>query len=294
MFERMSRGWELTKQSWAVLRTDKQLIVFPALSSLACLIVAISFIAPALLIVDFSHITHSTPGGTTTQSTQVQPSSNVLYYVWLFGFYFVNYFVIAFFNSALVACAWNRFSGEDTSVQAGLRVAVQRLPQILGWTAVNATVGVVLRMISEKSGIVGKLVIGLIGVVWSIASYFVVPILVVEGVGPIEAVKRSTATIRKTWGESLTAHVTIGAISMVIFLLSLIPAAAGVAISVATQTWGPAVIGIGVMLVCLIGAGLITSALQMIVVAATYRYASTGMVPEHFDGDLLKQAFRAK
>ena len=75
---------------------------------------------------------------------------------------------------------------------------------------------------------------------------------------------------------------------------SLIPAAAGVAISVATQTWGPAVIGIAVMILSLIAAGLITSALQMIVVAATYRYASTGLIPEHFDGTLLKQAFRAK
>ncbi len=293
MFERMSRGWALTKQSWAVLRTDKQLIVFPALSSLSCFIVAASFIAPAALAIDFSQFGHHTAGSGTAHGGNPF-AGNPLYYAWLFGFYFVNYFVIAFFNSALVACAWNRFNGEDTSVKAGLQMAVKRLPQILGWTLLNATVGVVLRMISEKSGIVGKIVIGLIGVVWTVASYFVVPILVVEGVGPIEAVKRSTATIRKTWGESLTAHVTIGAISLVIFLLALIPAAAGVAISIATATWGPAVIGLGVMVLCLIAAGLITSTLQMIVVAATYRYASTGLVPEHFDGELLKQAFRAK
>lgn len=293
MFERMSRGWELTKQSWAVLRTDKQLIVFPALSSLACFLVAVSFIAPAAVFIDFSHLGHQGSASGPGQGGNSM-SGNPFYYVWLFGFYFVNYFVIAFFNSALVACAWNRFNGEDTSVRAGLRVAVKRLPQILGWTLVNATVGVLLRMISEKSGSIGKYVVGLIGLAWTIASYFVVPILVVEGVGPIEAVKRSTATIRKTWGESLTANVTIGAISVVVFLLSLIPAAAGVAVAVATDTLWPAFVGLGVMVVGLIAAGLVTSTLQMIVVAATYRYASTGLVPEHFDGELLEQAFRAK
>lgn len=293
MFERMSRGWALTKQSWAVLRTDKQLIVFPALSSLSCLIVAASFIAPAALAIDFSQFGHQAAGSGTDHGGNPF-AGKPLYYAWLFGFYFVNYFVIAFFNSALVACAWNRFNGEDTSVKAGLQMAVMRLPQILGWTLLNATVGVVLRMISEKSGIVGKIVIGLIGVVWTIASYFVVPILVVEGVGPIEAVKRSTATIRKTWGESLTAHVTVSAISLVVFLVCLVPAIAGVAVAVSIGSIVPGVIGIALTILGMIAAGLITSTLQMIVVAATYRYASTGLVPEHFDGELLKQAFRTK
>lgn len=286
MFERMSRSWELGKQSWMVLKGDKRLVVFPLLSSAACLLVMASFFLPIILWVQ-----HIDPGYKKDLTTTFQHPLALLA---AFGFYIVNFTVIAFFNAALIGCAMRRFEGEDATVSDGLVIAASRLPQILGWALVASSVGMVLRMISERSGLIGKIVVGLIGMVWSIATYFVVPVLVVEGLGPIAAVKRSAAVIKKTWGESLVANIGLSALSLVGFLVSLVPLAVGVAISISTQTVAPAVIGGAVMVLMLICVGLVTSTLQMILVAALYRYAATGLVPEQFDGQLLRQMFREK
>ncbi len=287
MFERIGRSWELGKQSWAVLRSDKQLVVFPLLSSAACLLVLASFALPVAMTVDWSQLSERQEGVR-------HASENPLYYAVVFAFYFANYAVIAFFNAALIACAMRKFNGEDASVSAGLSVAASRLPQILGWALVAATVGMVLRMISERSGLLGKIVIGLIGFVWTIATYFVVPVLVVEGAGPIEAVKRSAGVMRKTWGETLVANIGLGAISILGFLVSLVPLAVGIGLTIATGSPWPVALGGGLMLLMLVGLSLVTSTLQMIIVAALYRYAATGLVPEQFDGQLLKQVFRRK
>lgn len=287
MLDRISRSWELGKQSWRVLRSDKQLVVFPLLSTAACLIVLASFALPVVLAVDFGALSRE-------EGAARQAANQPLYYVVMFVFYFVNYAVIAFFNAGLIACAMRKFEGEDAGVGAGLRAAAGRLPQILGWAFIAATVGMVLRMISERSGLLGKIVISLIGFVWTVATYFVVPVLVVEGVGPVEAVKRSAAVIRKTWGEALVVNVGLGALSMAGFLASLVPLAAGIGLSVMSESPAPAMVGAAVMIGMLMVLALVTSTLKIILVAALYRYAATGLVPEQFDGRLLRQMFRKK
>lgn len=286
MFQRIANGWELTKQSWSLLKSDKQLMVFPILSSVACLLVLVSFALPMVATMDWSRL--SDPDG------RVHYFNGPIAYLVAFAFYFTNYFVISFFNAALIGAAMRKFEGESASVRDGLAVAASRLPQLLGWALVAATVGMVLRMISERAGLIGKIVIGLIGMVWSIATYFVVPVLVVEGVGPIDAVKRSGAIIRKTWGESLTANVGIGVIVMFATLLALAPAIAGIATTAAADTAVPAVIGIAATILLLLVISLVASTLQVILVAAVYRYAATGLVPEQFDGSTLRQVFRKK
>ena len=101
-------------------------------------------------------------------------------YVYLFAFYFVTSFVVLFFNAALIAAANERFQGRPTGVGAGISIALKRLPQILGWTLVATTVNLVLRAIEERVGLVGKIIVGLIGVGWAIAIYFAVPAVVLE------------------------------------------------------------------------------------------------------------------
>lgn len=283
MFGTFSRSWELGKQSLAVLRHEKQLVVFPILSTLACLAVIASFAAPVLMTVDFEAL-----------RDDPQAARHPAYYLVLFAFYFANYFVIAFFNAALIACAMNRFNGEDTTVAAGLRAAGSRLPQILGWALVSATVGVVLRAIAERSGLLGRIIVGLIGMAWSIATYFVVPVLVVEGVGPITAVKRSTGILRKTWGEALVANAGIGGVTGLFLLLASLPLIGGVVLGVLNESVATAIVGVGLTIVLWILISLISSTLQVILVAALYRYASTGLIPEHFDGHSLRGMFRTK
>ena len=108
-----------------------------------------------------------------------------------FAFYFSTYFVIIFCNSALISCAMMRFNGQEPSVGDGFRMAMSRLPQIFAWALVSATVGMLLKVIENAHEKVGYYISMLLGAAWSIMTFFVVPVLVVEKTGPFEAVGRS-------------------------------------------------------------------------------------------------------
>ncbi len=285
-FSRISFGWELVVQSFRVLREDKRLIVFPLLSGISCMVVLASFALPLWNMPQAQAILN-----------QRQMPKDPLSYVLLFLFYFANYFVIVFFNSALVACAIGRFRGNSPTVGDGLRVAVARLPQIAAWALLSATVGVILKVIESFSERFGQIVSGLLGMAWSIVTYLVVPVLVMEKANPLEAVKRSTSLVKKTWGEALTAHCSSGLVFFVVFLLAFIPLAGFVGLAFFALGHGHVILGgvaiaAAVIIVTLIS--LVSSALSTILLASLYLYAAEGTVPGQFDADLLEGAFRAK
>lgn len=280
MFERMSRGWELAKASWTVLRLDKELLFFPVISGVACLIVLASFAVPLW----------ST--GYLQTVMEEQARDNPLGWVILFAFYFVNYFVIVFFNSALIGCAIIRFKGGDPTLADGFHAALARLPQIFAWALVSATVGVILRMIESRSERVGQVVAGLLGMGWSVVTYFVVPVIVIEKAGPVTATKRSLSILRKTWGEALAANFGIGLIVFLGMLVGIVPFMLGVAaLAAEMMVLGILLIVAGVGLMILVG--VISAALDGILVGAVYLYAAEGEVPQQFDRRLLRDAFGA-
>ena len=279
MFERIANGWALTAHSFRVLRMDKQLMVFPLFSGLACILVLASFLLPLW-----------GSGNLDLLWNDHQLPTNPLAYVLLFAFYFVNYFVIVFFNAALISCAMIRFAGGAPTLGDGLRAAGARLPQIAGWALVSATVGFVLRIIESQSEKAGQFVAALLGMAWGVMTYFVVPVLVVEQVGPIEAVKRSTSLLRKSWGESATANITLGPIVFVAYLLAILPAVAGFAVG----TTASLILGIGLTALLWIVISLASAAVHAILLAALYLYASEGTAAAEFDEQTLAGAFRRK
>jgi hypothetical protein len=286
---KFSRSWELTKQSGRVLMADKQLLILPILSSIACLLVLASFAVPIALSIDWSHV-----GDHAARSQNGRLAVQPWYYPVLFLYYFANFFVITFFNSALIACAIRKFAGESATLKDGLSVACARLPQIAAWSLVAATVGMILRAIEERAGFIGRIVIGLIGMAWTIATFFVVPVLVVEKTGPITAIKRSAEILKKTWGESLIANAGIGLIMFLLVLVGIIVLVGGGAAAIALQSPWPIII-VGVAFVFyLLTLSLVSATLKGILLAATYQYAATGVVPGGFDETTLTSAFRLK
>ena len=284
MFERIANGWGLAKQSFAVLRMDKELLLFPLISGIACLLVLASFALPLW----------NSPYVSVVLNDHQVPQ-DPLAYVILFLFYTVNYFVIVFFNSALVACAVIRFKGGDPTLGDGLRAAANRAPQILAWALLSATVGVILRTIESYSEKVGQIAAALLGGAWSIATYFVVPVLVVERVNPFEAVQRSFAVLRKTWGEALSAQFGIGVITfLAIIVLGILPIVAGGMVFAASgSVWlGGVLIAAG--LAGMMVVALVSSTLDSILLAALYLYAAEGTAPAYFDEALLERAFAGK
>ena len=174
----------------------------------------------------------------------------------------------------------------------GFRAATNRLPQIVGWALVSATVGVILRIIESRSKRAGQFAAALLGAGWSIATYFVVPVLVVERAGPVAAVKRSLSVLRRTWGEALTANFGMGLLVFLAFLPALgFFLLSGMLFGSEHAVLGGVLVAVGVSWLLLVT--LMSSALDSILLAALYLYAADGTVPQHFDNRLLQDAFQA-
>jgi len=281
MFERFSRSWGLIKASAGVLAKDKELLVFPLLSAACTLVVVAAFALPALGLGALDGLRDG--GGV-----------SLLAYVLAFLFYLVQYFVIFFFNSALVGAAMIRLDGGDPTVGDGLRIARSKALPILGYAAIAATVGMVLRAIQERAGFVGRLVSGALGVAWTLASFLVVPVLVTRDVGPVDAVKESALLLKKTWGENLIGQGGVGLLfGLLFFALVLLGGAAIIAVA----TTGNGVLTglvVAIVIIAMLLAALVQAALSGIYSAALYRYATGAGESEGFDAQLLGQAFRVK
>lgn len=276
---RFSRSWELIKASARVLAADKELLVFPIVSAIASVFVTLTFAVPLFL-----------SGGFTLSAESNFPA---IYYVVLFLFYIVQYFVIFFANTALVGAATIRLKGGDPTVSDGFRIAFSHFGSILGYAAIAATVGMILRLFTERSRGLGQIVISLIGFAWNIATFLVVPILAVEGIGPIQAIQRSTALLKKTWGEQIIGNFGVGAIfGLAVFALILISIPIFYLLITAESIWGIIALAVTLIIVIIL-ISLVQSALNGIYTAAVYQYAideRTGF----FDEEMIRSAFVAK
>jgi hypothetical protein len=279
VFATFRRSWELAKASLAVIRSDKELLLFPFVSFIGLAVVTVSFAVPWIMLGGFRELESGGP--------------SVMSYVLAFLFYVVSYTVIFFCNTALVGAAMIRLEGGDPTVRDGFRIAFARLPQIIGYALIAATVGMILRWISERAGIFGQIVVGIIGFAWNVATFLVVPVLAVEKIGPIGAVKRSASLLRRTWGEQLVGNAGIGIVFSLVGVLFIF-IGAGLAYAVAQASMALA-IGVVIATVLIVGTiSLIGSAASGIFTASLYRYATKGEPGSNFRAETMSAAFRPK
>lgn len=280
MSNRFERSWELVKASASVLRQDKELLLFPLISSGALLLVALCFLLPAV--------------GLGALDGLERENLSAGHYLVAFLFYFSQYFVIFFFNAGLVGAALIRLDGGDPTFADGMRIAKSRIGVIAGYAAIAATVGMILRAIQERVGFVGKIIVGLLGVGWSIATYLVVPVLVHRDVGPVEAVKESAALLKETWGENVIGRAGLGIAFAAIFIGVAIFGAFIVFVAFLTKSVFVIVLAFFVTALAVGLTALVQTALAGIYAAALYRFATTGKEAEGFDPKMLKLAFGPK
>jgi uncharacterized Tic20 family protein len=284
MINRLSNSWELIKESAAVLRADKELIVFPIVSSIGVLLVTVTFFIPVLLsgIAD---------GMITARSDQ----TTIVGFIVLFAFYVAQYFVIIFANSALVGAALIRLRGGDPTLGDGFRIAFSHIVTIFGYALIASTVGMILRALTQKrQNLIGRFVVSLLGVAWNLATFLVVPVLVVEDVGPFEAIRRSAQLLKKTWGEQIVGNIGIGGvfglISVAYALVLGIPLGY---LAVTLEAPGLFVVLIGLLIIGFVILGLVSSTLSGIFAASVYRYAAEGATDAYIRPELVQNAFRS-
>jgi hypothetical protein len=272
---RFQRSFRLLSQSLAIIRSDRSLLWFPVLSAAFTLIAVAIVLVPAVVLLP----------GATADSAHTWP---MLVVAGLAGYAATA--VATYFNVALVSCAARSFHGEDTSAGEGMRAANARLGSILLWALIASLVGMVIRAVEQRAGL-GSIVARLLGAGWAIATYFVIPVLAFEQVGPADAVRRSIATVRRSWGESLIGNVGLG-IATFLLALPLI----GVGLLGAALVGASPAAGVGLLVVAA-GLGVVllvvSSAMGQIYKTAVYLYAETGEIAG-YSSELLEGAFRDK
>jgi len=281
---KFSRSWELVKQSFAVLRSDKQLMLFPILSAISCLFVTILIGTGGVLMM--------LPGRAAALASgeRFNPNQSPVFLLAMFTLYVANYFVIVFFNVALVGVANSRLMGGTWTFRDGIELAWARKGTILQWALVAATVGMILRTIEERMGVIGRLIMRIVGVAWTLACYFVVPVLAFEDLTPMEAVKRSWKLFRDTWGEKVIGGFSFSLISMLLML-------PGIGLWIAGMMIGGVsgfAIGLCLMILYVLMLSVFMSAVQGVFNAALYRYACFKQVPPAFDQTLVASAWAPK
>lgn len=264
---RIGRSFQLVRLSYRVLMHDKELMVLPLLAGIA--------IAATVALVGFG-------SGLATSREPFGPSA----YVPLFFMYVVAYTIGIFFQAAVIAGAVERMRGGDPTIGSALSAAARRAGPIVMWAIVAATVGVILQAIRDRLGFVGRIVTGVIGAAWSLATFFVVPVLVFEDRTVRQAVPRSVGMFKQTWGETVVGGTTLGAATMCAWLTLV--ALTGL------LAWAAGSVALAFFAVGAVGLMVFFTALQGIYVASLYQYATGGRGPGGFDDAVLRAAFVPK
>lgn len=274
---RFSRSWELAKSSWSVLRADLELLWLPVLSFIATVITAALFVIPIWTMSETDTVNGS------------EFSMGPIGWVLTALAYIALAYVTIFFNAALIHAADERMRGGDPTVGTALRGAASRAGKILPWAIVSATVSVILRAIQERAGIVGRIIAGIAGIAWTLVTFLVLPILVIEGVTVGTALKRSSEMFKRTWGEQVIANAGIGLVSLAAIIAGL-----PVLLLAATGITALVILGVGLFVAWIAVVVAVTSALSVVYQTALYHYAANGMPPEAFANINLRGAFAAK
>ncbi|MGI9658694.1 MAG: DUF6159 family protein, partial [Gaiellaceae bacterium] len=268
--QRISNTIRLAKASWAVLKADKELLALPVISAIATALVAITFLAPIFAISGFK-----------------TEDLGLVDYVLLGVMYVTLAYITIFFNAALVHAADERLNGGDPTLRTAIAGAWSKAGRILPWAIISATVSLILRAVEERAGFVGQIVVGLVGIAWALVTFLVIPILVLEDIRVVDAIKRSGSLFKQTWGENVAAQFGFGILGFIAALPAIAIGALGIAAGGVTA--GVAIV-FAVLWIALVA--VVLSCLNAIFQAALYHYAVAGETPgDYFPQSTFSSAF---
>ncbi len=277
IFDRLGNGWNLGIKSLEIIAKHPKLLLFPVLSGLGLIAVLLTFATAFFGMAGFN------PELIESTMNSVDEMGQAAAILITFVYYLITYFVIVFFNVGLVHNARLIFAGEEPSIREGIAFATKRAHTIFAWAALAATVGMILQALEQR---LGSLVSGILGFGWTIATYFVVPTLAAEEIGPFDALKRSANTIKSKWGESIGAGFSLGLFNLAGMVIAIV---SGLAFGAFVHPGLGIAIGVLTFFLTMIA----NSAARNIFLAAAYEHTQ-GNTPLDFDADTLDGVFMTK
>lgn len=281
---RFSNSVSLVRSSWSVLSHDKELLALPVISGVVTVIAMAPFAASAFLV------------GVSSSGTAGMDPESVGPITWVFVFlgYLVAAYITIFFQSALILAANERLSGGSPTLRTALAAALTRAGHILPWAILSATVSMVLKAVQERSGLLGRVIVGLVGMAWTLVTFLVLPILVIEGTGTKNALARSASAFKKTWGENVVGNAGIGLVSTLAVIAGLLVAAVIGAAGVATGLTAVILVAVIAFVLWVLVVSVFSAALSGVFQTALYRFAVLGEEPHGFTNDQIAGAFRQR
>ncbi|HEY9205606.1 MAG TPA: DUF6159 family protein [Candidatus Methanoperedens sp.] len=264
------------KESFEVLKKDKEIMLFPVISAIVTVLLFISFIIP-IFYLDFDTLPRRLFAGE-------------FGYLLIFIYYVLSYFIVIFFNTGLITCAHIRLNGGDPTFSDGLNNAWKHIGKIFIWALISATVGIILRAISDRSGTLGRIVAAIIGMAWSLLTFFVVPVLVLENTSVFESIKKSGYLFKRTWGENVIGQFSMGFIFFILGLIGIVP----LGLLFITSSFNMIILVFALTVIYWVVLGIVSASLDGIFVAALYNYANTGKIPSAYSPEVIRGAFQPK
>lgn len=269
----------LTRQSWAVLKDNRYLLAYPVVG-IALAVIPFVVVVPGVLFI----------------------ASNQNWIGW--ALVAVGVYLLALVNSivqaGLTVSAAAELEGGASSLGHGLGTAMGRLGRLARWAFVSAVVGALISALrgNNSGGIVSVIFRNVLAaaadVMWQLITFFVMPAMMLDDLGMIDAIKKSASTFKQRWGTQLSGGVRIGGLIGLIAVLPAILALVGGVVLSAIGAWAVGVPLAVIGLVVLVIAGLVLTAIRGVFSVVLYRYATQGVVEGGFTEEQLAGAVKIK
>lgn len=281
---KMGVSVKVTRAAWRVMMLDKEVIGISAISALLNMLIFVAYVAVGIFAVPHFFVADDQAW-----------SFDWKYYLLLAAYLMTTYFVTNFFAGAISHAAFRRFDGEDPTMRESLAAAKSKSGSLVKYTGLQVTVGLVLSIIADRVPFAGKIAVWLAGATWSVASMFSIPVIMsTNETNPVRVVKKSAKTFVDIWAESVFIGLTLGVISIVATIGTMVVVLGLFALSIGFQSVSLAILAAIIFFASVVGIALLSNTLQQIVMTAAYYYASTGKVPTGFDEELVRSMFRPK
>jgi len=303
--DKLTRSWLLFKSSVKVIRDHPKLLVFPVVTGLLTTAIALFFLAPVVLVVVAPHWIHGSAVQTLADrmgflrfqrggalNFQIQTIGTLV----LAGAYLLNLFLATMSSVAFNSEILEALSGRPVSIRHGIEAACRRWKAVLLWSLLAGSIGLLIRALEQRFALLGRLVAGVIGLAWSVASIFAIPILVRETSlsNPFDVLSKSARVIKGTWGEMLAGYLGMQGTNLCVLWGSiLLWAGSGAMAMVFSNAWILLAAGVP-WLLCLIAYCYVSSIASRVYLCALYLYASEGTVPGSYDPSMMNQAWKLR
>ena len=299
---RFQRSWLLLKSSLSVIASNKQLLVFPVVIFTCTVTIVTFFLLPPVLrptghpYVSAEHwqaISHSlfTNNGAHGEAKFTPAALVYMGFLYLLTMFIATFCNVAFYHEILAALA-----GQPVSIARGLKFAFSKIWSVLMWSVFAGLVGLVIRMIEERLELVGRIIGGLIGLAWSIAAVFAIPVIVTDeqNANPFAVLRKSATVLKRTWGEALIGYAGLSFANLFIMLGSILWLFASIAVSVALHNYWIIAFSAFSWLVAICCWSYIVGVASHVYRGALYLYADQGIVPAPYTQEMMDAAWKFK